>query len=638
MGFGPGMFIAAPILQQGDTDQNQELSSGEFRALSQRWFKTWDTNQAGHLDLEKIRSGLNASLMTPPGQGPEGFGPPPAGFGGGRGGGPPGMNLRGREGGRNGLSAMMGVDFPTVRADLEFGGRAYPAVSVRFKGNGTFMQSRGSRKRSMKIDLNDYAAGRKLQGVTKLNLHNGVTDPSWMNEVLSHRLFRDAGVPAPRTAYAEVYLTIRGEQEEAYLGLYSLVENVDNNFALDRFGTKKGAIFKPVTRQPFEDMGDDWAAYQQTYDPKTPLSPEETLRVIEFCKLVSHATDAEFDRQLPAFVDLDEFARFMAVTVWLSTLDSILGVGQNYLVYLRPDTRQFQFVPWDLDHSFGQFTLTGSQEQRENLSIVKPWDGEVRFLERVFRHAGFKALYLGYLREFSGSIFNPQRLQAQVDEVAAAIRPSVQHESEEKLARFDKVTRGESVGPEGFGGFGGRGFGPPGGFGPQPKPIKPFVVVRAQSVMDQLEGRREGVIAGRGGFGGGPGFGPGGPGGLGERGAGAGVPPGFGPGMFLGSALKDATDTDKDDRVTPAELEATFQSWFKAWDTDQSASLNEAELRGGLDKELSPFRGAPPGGFGFPFGGGGPGRGQPPGPGFGVPPGQQPPRDSSAEPEGPGGE
>ena len=38
------------------------------------------------------------------------------------------------------------------------------------------------------------------------------------------------------------------------------------------------------------------------------------------------------------FLDLDNFSRYMAVTTWLSTLDSILGIGQNYYVYLHPKT------------------------------------------------------------------------------------------------------------------------------------------------------------------------------------------------------------------------------------------------------------------------------------------------------------
>ena len=96
------------------------------------------------------------------------------------------------------------MDFPSVHADLDFEGQTIPNVSVRYKGNGTFLQSRASLKRSLKVDLNDGFPGPQTRGVTKLNLHNSVTDPSWMNEVLSYRLFRDAGVPAPRTALSRV--------------------------------------------------------------------------------------------------------------------------------------------------------------------------------------------------------------------------------------------------------------------------------------------------------------------------------------------------------------------------------------------------------------------------------------------------
>ena len=238
-----------------------------------------------------------------------------------------------------------------------------------------------------------------------------------MNEVLSHKLFRDAGVPAPRTAYARVDVSVPGKYQREYLGLYSLVENVDNRFARDRFGTKKGALFKPVTRQLFEDLGDDWAAYRQIYDPKTPVSDEETRRVIAFSKLVSHASDTEFAARVGDFLDLDAFARFMAVTIWLSTMDSILGVGQNFYVYLHPKTGPFQFIPWDLDHSFGQFPMVGTQEQREKLSIHKPWDGSIRLLDRVFKVDAFKQRYLDTMSAFQRTIFQPERIHAQVDQL-----------------------------------------------------------------------------------------------------------------------------------------------------------------------------------------------------------------------------
>jgi spore coat protein CotH len=591
------MFIAPAFLQQGDQDKDGKLSKAEFEALGEKWFKQWDKDKRGKLNEEQLRAGLDRS-----------FAPPDFGRGGagGRGFAP---NLQGAEGKRNGLASAMGIEFKQVHADLEFEGQAFPDVAVRYKGNGTFLQSRASLKRSLKISLNKFVKGQKLAGVVTLNLHNCVTDASWMNEVLSHRLFRDAGVPASRTGYARVFVTVPGTHDRTYFGLYSLVENVDSCFAREHLSPGKGAIFKPVTTSLFADLGGDWARYKQSYDPKREVSPEETARVIAFARLVTEASDADFAAQVRDFLDLDEFARFMAVTVWLSTLDSILNIGQNFYVYLDPGTRRFQFMPWDLDHSFGQFPLAATQEIRETLSLEKPWRGENRFIERVFGVPAFKELYLARLREFSQTLFKPERFAAQVDELAAAIRPAIVEESELKLGRFDKVVQGEPVEPAGFGGppggmrrgGGGPGFGGPGRFMSPVKPIKTFVKARAASVNEQLAGTSKGQTQDSFGFG----FGGGGRGGPGG-------PGGFGPGMFLARPFKDALDANKDGEVTQEEFGDGVKKWFQSWNKDQSGVLTEDQLRAGIDRDLSPFRGGPPGGPGFGPPGGGPGFG--PGP------------------------
>jgi spore coat protein H len=387
---------------------------------------------------------------------------------------------------------------------------------------------------------------------------------------------------------------VPGKYTNQYVGVYSIVENVDNNFTRSRFGTKRGALFKPTTRQLFEDVGDNWSAYQRSYGPKTPVFDEEAKRVIEFSKLVSHASDGEFAARLEEYLDLDEFARFMAVTVWLSNMDSILGMAQNFYVYLHPKTQQFQFLPWDFDHSFGQFPMAGSADELERLSLLKPWNSRVLFLERVFKVERFKRLYLARMREFSETIFKPERIQRQVDELAAVLRPAVQEESAQLLARFDQVVAGKAIAGGGPGGGGPPFGGPGGGFGQAMKPIKSFVAVRAQSVNEQLAGKSEGATLSRSGPGGPPGGG-GGPGGPPGRGG----PGGFGPGMFLGQAFMTALDADQDGVVTQTELTQGFLKWFEAWNTDQSGVLTEEQLRAGINKDFSPFRGGPPRGFGF---------------------------------------
>ena len=313
----------APSARQNSSPTNiTSIRAAEFFSPARVW--------TAHLSM----SAADWEAMQPRG-GQGGFG-----FGGG------GGRFLGPPGGRNGVAARQGIEFDYVRATLRLGDWTFPDVAVRYKGNGSYLRATraGSDKISLKVDLNKYVKGQKLAGLTTINFQNNITDVGWMNEVLAYRLYRDAGALAPRTAYAQVYLTVEGLGEKRYLGLYSISENVDDNFAEDRFGTRKGAIFKPSTQDLFTDWGPDWAAYDQSYDPKTDLTDEQKNRVIALGRLVSSATDAEFADAIGDYVDLDDFARYFAVLVWLANYDSLLQNGQNFYTYLHPVTNRMHFI------------------------------------------------------------------------------------------------------------------------------------------------------------------------------------------------------------------------------------------------------------------------------------------------------
>jgi hypothetical protein len=545
--------LAPVLMSHGDLDRDGRVSPEEFAGLAEAWFKAWNTNRTGRLEGDQIRVGLD-KIRNPAGGGIS-------------------TMLLAAEGKRNGIGAALGTEFEYVHADLEFERHLLQNVGVRYKGNGTFMESRDSVKRPLKIDLNQYAKGQSLGRVRTLTLQNNVTDASMMNEVLAYRLYRDAGVPAPRTAYARVFVTVPGKYEWKYLGLYSMTEAVDKQFTERHFGTKKGAIFKPVTPSLFTDLGADWAAYNQIYDPKGGLYDEQKKAVMELSRFLTKADDAAFAARIGEFIDLPEFARFMAVMVYLSDLDGILGPGQNLYLHLHPKNQQFQFIPWDQDHSWGQFNRA-SQEQRDRLSIHRPWQGENFFLERMFKVEAFKKLYLARLDEFSKTIFNPARLAKQVDEIAAVIRPAVLEESESKLQRLDQLVAGELVSSPGP--FGGS----------QTKPIKPFAQVRTESIRDQLAGKSEGLVAG------------------------SGFPGGFGGGGGLGTMfsrpLLQLLDANKDSAVTHAEITEGFAKLFQAWNGDKSGYLTLAQVRAGIEKDVPPARQAS---SRFGSGPGGPGGG-----------------------------
>src|SRR5262249_5996260 len=155
--------------------------------------------------------------------------------------------LRNPKAQRSGLAGVLGFDFDWTHADFEFGGVSFTNVAARLKGNGTHVMSLYGDKRAFKVDLNKYVKGQKLAGGTEFTFNSLVVDRSYLSDALAYEFFRDAGVPAPRTAFAYVNVSVAGKWDHKPLGLYVIVEPVDARFAADRFGSRKVAIFKPVT-------------------------------------------------------------------------------------------------------------------------------------------------------------------------------------------------------------------------------------------------------------------------------------------------------------------------------------------------------------------------------------------------------
>jgi hypothetical protein len=153
-----------------------------------------------------------------------------------------------------------------------------------------------------------------------------------------------------------------------------------------------------------------------------------------------------------------------------------------------------------------------------------------------------------------------------VDQLAPTLRPAVQDESTDRLARFDKAAAGEIYEPIGMGGGG------PPGMNRGVQPIKMFVVERNRSVAAQLAGTSKGADIDA---------------------PPAGMQRNFGPGNFLGPAFTAKFDQDKNGDLSRDEFVTGFSKWFSAWDKEKSGALDEEQLRTALDQEF-----APPGGFG----------------------------------------
>ena len=332
---------------------------------------------------------------------------------------------------------LFGTEFPWAQGELTAEGKTYKKVGVRYAGDITYFASARGLKRPLKIEFNKFG-DQQFHGLTSLDLHAMPMDPAKAREVLAYSVFRAAGVPAPRTAFAEVTLTVPGKYDKEYLGLYAVVENVDKRFLEDRFGTDKGVLMKPFQVRSVDYLGDNWERYKGQYRPQSEPTKEETQRVIAFAKLVNQAGDDEFKKEIDSYLDVDEFLRFLAANALTSNLQSAFALGHNYYLYLHPKTNKFVFLPGDLEFSLANFLLMGTADQLMDLSLTHPYPGSNKLVDRLLA-----------IKEVSGEV--PETAQGSVREDVHQGTAAAGHRGDRK---GNEGAAGE--GEEGGGGAQGR--------------------------------------------------------------------------------------------------------------------------------------------------------------------------------------
>src|SRR6266581_2016100 len=208
---------------------------------------------------------------------------------------------------------LSSLEYAFVKAQITFDGEVLHDVGLRMKGNSSYSSAEKTLHVPFKLDFNRFVPGQHFHGLNTLNLHNNAFDHSQMREHLAYQIFREAGLPASRTAYAKVFLTIPGKYDHKEIGLYSIVEEVDKEFIKSRFPSTKGLLMKPETISfGLRDLGDDWKDYGP-YQPRWEATPKQARRVIEFVQLFEKADEATFKSRIESYLNVDQFLRHLAV-------------------------------------------------------------------------------------------------------------------------------------------------------------------------------------------------------------------------------------------------------------------------------------------------------------------------------------
>ncbi len=236
-------------------------------------------------------------------------------------------------------------DIPYAPAIISVDGMVRDSAGVRHKGFNSWWSSG---KKPMKIDLNEYKSGQKLDKEKKFNLHNGAADPTMLRENLSYRILREMGIKAPRTAFAAVYL------DDQYIGLYRLVEQVDNTFLDVNYGNHAGNLYEQHSPGSggfdLSWLGNDPAAYSnniQKVNNEAANDWTDLLHLLEVLQTNPAALNTVFD--------VPEFLKVFAFDQASGNLDFYNTTGRNYALYhdISGDGR-FHWLPWDYNLTFNR--------------------------------------------------------------------------------------------------------------------------------------------------------------------------------------------------------------------------------------------------------------------------------------------
>lgn len=214
-----------------------------------------------------------------------------------------------------------------------------PDIGVRLKGvYGSFRNL--DQKAAFLLRFDEFDPDQEPLGLEKVALNNMVQDPSMIHEQLAYALFRDAGVPAPRTSYARVFVN-----DELY-GLYATVEATDNNVYLEGwFGNDDGNLYEG-------EYGSDF------YPGWGPSFDLDNGTDVDFADIEALAAafdamndPATFVEDADAVIDVARYLQFAATEIFIGHWDGYAWTRNNYFVY-RGDDGRWTFMPWGLDQTF----------------------------------------------------------------------------------------------------------------------------------------------------------------------------------------------------------------------------------------------------------------------------------------------
>ena len=301
---------------------------------------------------------------------------------------------------------------PSVRCTVREGAQTWTNVALHLKGSaGSFRPVDDTP--SFTLNFSKDAPPQRFHGLAKISLNNSAQDPTRVSEKLNRELYTRGGVPVPRAGYATAELNGRR------LGLYVLLEGWDRQFIARHFTDARGPLYEGRFLSDIDNP--PIVAYGSTNEPGVTIA--------QLLAAARETNPAKRRGSLEAALDLDHFARLLALDVLCWNGDGYAFHANNYRIFCDRSQNRFVFLPHGLDQTFflTDTPLLPAGDGMVAWAVLSLPEGRQRVLERI--------------REFRSSFYQPDKLKQRALEMDATVRLA--------MAREAGITNAGAVPPPG---------------------------------------------------------------------------------------------------------------------------------------------------------------------------------------------
>lgn len=323
------------------------------------------------------------------------------------------------------------IDFTPVwvPGSLTFEDKEWYKVGIRYKGNSTLLNASRSNgdKYPFKLDFDEFEDefpeidNQRFYGFKQLNLSNNNSDGSFMREKIAADLFREFGIVAPRVAFYAVYLD-RGNGSN-FIGMYTLIEEVDDSVPDSQFPDDDGNLYKPDGDAASFAVG----TYDESeFDLKTNEDEGDYSDVKALYDLLHSDTrtsdETQWKSELESIFNVDDYLKYLAVNNVIQNWDTYGKMTHNYFLY--NDEGKLTWIPWDNNEAF-QDGKQGGAISLGMSEVSSSWP-IIRYIIDVDE---YEATYKNYVTEFCEGAFETNKMNALLSSYQTLINEYASQES-----------------------------------------------------------------------------------------------------------------------------------------------------------------------------------------------------------------